>query len=85
MEFEEDCCNAYNILRKEGDKLINLFLLMLSAGMPELNHEKDIQWLVKRLNLNLSEQEASKVFKKEIINAIYSTSRRLDNLAHNIK
>jgi hypothetical protein len=42
LEFEEDCCRAFNILRKEGNKLINLFLLMLSAGMPELNHEKDL-------------------------------------------
>jgi len=51
FKFEEDCCKAYNILRKEGSKLINLFLLMLSAGMPELNHDKDIMHLVKKLNL----------------------------------
>lgn len=51
LRFEEDCCKAYNILRKEGNKLINLFLLMLSAGMPELSVEKDIEFLEKRLNL----------------------------------
>lgn len=83
--FEEDCCKAYNILRKEGNKLINLFLLMLSAGMPELNHEDDIMHLVKKLNLGKSEQEASIIFRKEIQNAMNSTSRRFDNLAHNIK
>lgn len=70
LRFEEDCCKAYNILRKEGDQLVNLFLLMLSAGMPELNHEKDIEFLVKKLNFGMTEQEASKLFKKEIINAI---------------
>ena len=43
---------------------------MLSAGMPELNHEKDIEFLVKKLNFGMTEQEANKLFKKEIINAI---------------
>lgn len=37
LEFEELCCLAYNILRKKGNELINLFLIMLSAGMPELS------------------------------------------------
>jgi len=37
IEFEWLCCEAYNILRLEGHKLINLFLIMLSAGMPELS------------------------------------------------
>jgi len=39
---------------------------MLSAGMPELNHEKDIDHMVQKLKLELSEQEASKDFKKKI-------------------
>jgi len=54
-DFEEDCCTAYNIIRKEGNILINLFLLMLSAGMPELNKEKDIEFLVERLHFELTE------------------------------
>lgn len=37
LQFEDDMCQAYNVLRKNGNKLINLLLLMLSAGMPELN------------------------------------------------
>jgi phosphatidylinositol-4,5-bisphosphate 3-kinase len=41
-DFEEKCCVAYNILRKEGKQLINMFLIMLSAGMPELKKEEDI-------------------------------------------
>jgi len=85
FKFEEDCCTAYNIVRKEGKKLINLFLLMLSAGMPELNHEKDIDHMVQKLKLELSEQEASKDFKKKIQEAIHTTTRRIDNLAHNAK
>ena len=45
-EFEDLCCRAYNILRSEGHKIINMFLIMLSAGMPELSKEADIDFLV---------------------------------------
>lgn len=41
-DFEDKCCQAYNILRKEGHQLINMFLIMLSAGMPELKQDQDI-------------------------------------------
>ena len=58
---------------------------MLSAGMPELNKEKDIEFLVERLHFELTEQEASKLFKKEIIKAMNNKMRRFDNVAHNIK
>lgn len=85
LEFEQDCCDAYNILRKNGSKLINLFLLMLSAGMPELMQDSDIQYMVTKLNLDMTEQEASKLMKKEIARAQNTISRRMDNLAHNIK
>jgi phosphatidylinositol-4,5-bisphosphate 3-kinase len=32
-EFEEMCCKAYNLIRKYGNFLINIFRLMLSAGI----------------------------------------------------
>jgi hypothetical protein len=43
-----------------------MFLIMLSAGMPELKQDQDVQFLVNRLDLGISEQEASNKFKKEI-------------------
>ena len=49
------CCKAYNTLRKEGNKLINLFLLMLSAGMPELSKDKHLEYLVDKMNFHMSE------------------------------
>ncbi len=30
--FKEHCINAYNNIRKHGNFLINIFLMMLSAG-----------------------------------------------------
>lgn len=34
--FEEMCCKGYNLIRKHGHFIINIFKLMLSAGIPEL-------------------------------------------------
>jgi|LakMenE01Jun11ns_1017448.scaffolds.fasta_scaffold8761943_1 hypothetical protein len=58
---------------------------MLSAGMPELKHKQEINTLVIKLMLNSSDQEAEKKFKEEIVAAYNTFSRRIDNLAHNIK
>jgi len=62
-----------------------MFLIMLSAGMPELRKDEDLQWLVDKLDMNISEQEASNKFKKEIQKAMRTSSRRFDNFVHNIK
>ena len=35
-DFERMCCEAYNLVRARGNLLINLFILMVPAGMPEL-------------------------------------------------
>ena len=83
--FEKLCCKAYNILRKEGHRFINMFLIMLSAGMPELSKELDIQYIVNALKLDYTNQEASVHFKKEIERASRTWSRRFDNFLHNYK
>lgn len=64
--FIDNCCQAYRCLRQNSNQLINLFLIMLSAGMPELKKKEEIQRLVTKLDINASEQEADKKFKEEI-------------------
>lgn len=44
-KFESHCTEAYNLIRKHGNFLINIFLLMISAGMPELQNPSDIEYL----------------------------------------
>ena len=58
---------------------------MLSAGMPELKQKEEINKLVIKLDITASEQEASKKFKGEIVEAQQTISRRFDNLAHNYR
>lgn len=84
-QFNSLCCRAYNIIRKNGWKLINLFLLMQSAGMPELKRSSDIEYMRNMLSLQFTDMEAEAKFKKEIINSMNSRIRTLDNLIHNLK
>ena len=83
--FEKYCCKAYNYIRKHGKRLINLFMLMISAGMPELKKKEEIKYLREMLSLKLTEMEADSKFSSEIKNALDNTFRRLDNFLHNIK
>ena len=73
------------MLRHNSNKIINLFLIMLSAGMPELQKKEEIRKLEIKLSLNSSDREAEKIFIKEIKEAMTTFSRRIDNAAHNWK
>lgn len=83
--FQANCCQAYNLLRHNSNKIINLFLIMLSAGMPELSEKGEIGKLEQKLNLKSSDREAEKIFIREIDEAMKTFSRRVDNVAHNWK
>lgn len=80
--FKDYCCKAYNYVRKHGKRLINLFLLMTSAGMPELKNKADIAHLQKTLSLRMTEKEASSKFVEEIDNALNNYFRSIDNVIH---
>lgn len=81
-EFVALCCSAFNILRKEASLFLNLFSLMIPAGMPELSCTEDIHYLRDQLLLTLSDDAASKAFKKEIKKTISDFYRRVDNSIH---
>lgn len=83
--FQDYCCKAYNYIRKHGKRLINLFMLMISAGMPELKNKEEIKYLRDQLSLKLTEMEADSKFTMEIQNSLNNTFRRIDNFLHNFK
>ncbi|CAI2363182.1 unnamed protein product [Moneuplotes crassus] len=83
--FIKLCCDSFNILRKNSRRLINLFSLMTSAGMPELYKDEHIEYLVNALVLEYTDAEASVLFQKEIKKALATWSRRVDNFIHNVK
>jgi len=81
--FKDLCFKAFNVLRKHADTLENLFLLMVSAGMPELMDRADVSYLRDMLCLDCTDKQAEKRFKTEINNSLDGTWRRLDNFIHN--
>ena len=83
--FKQLSAKAFNQLRKHSSVFINLFELMVSAKMPELMKKEDILYLKDMLCLDKTEEEAAQLFKAELYKSLNATSRRFDNLIHNLK
>ena len=85
VRFKQLCERAFLILRRKGPLLINLFVMMLSAGLPELRSLDDIGYLRKTLLLSSSEEDAIKDFRKKFDHAINkSLSTSMNWFAHNL-
>ena len=81
--FEEQGSMAYNILRKNAHTLINLLQLMIVADIDQLN-DNSIRFLIDRLKLFKTDEEASADFKNQIQHATSAWTRRVDSVFHNI-
>jgi len=75
---------AFFSLRQNALIVENLFILMVSAQMPELMMEEDIYYLREKLYLNMTEKKAEKKLMEEINKSLDSTFRRIDNMIHNL-
>ena len=90
--FKGKCCQAYNKLRMKGNLLITLFVLMLPAGMPELRErtgeykpgedKKGIDYLVDKLSLDFTLEQANEKFQYELENCKNDVRRQIDNCCH---
>lgn len=78
-EFQETCGQALNIMRTQGDLLISLFRLMISCGIPELEHEDDILYLENKLMLGLNDVSATEKFKQEITMSMNTKTTRYND------
>ena len=58
---------------------------MLSAGMPELQKIKDINYMLEKLHINATDDEARDIFYAEIEKSRKELYRRIDNFIHNYK
>ena len=76
-DFVAECGSAYNILRENGSTLINLFLLMVPAGMPELASSEDINYLRDQLAFGKGIEDAKKVLKLKYITLFKIVSSNL--------
>jgi CRP-like cAMP-binding protein len=82
--FVELCCDVYNILRENSGLLVSLVSLAIPCELPELQDEKDVQWLYDKLLVGKTDDEASEHFKKELDLAIKTVGTRINDAAHMI-
>eukprot|EP00252_Welwitschia_mirabilis_P014030 TRINITY_DN31050_c0_g1_i1.p1 TRINITY_DN31050_c0_g1~~TRINITY_DN31050_c0_g1_i1.p1 ORF type:complete len:805 (-),score=163.60 TRINITY_DN31050_c0_g1_i1:204-2618(-) len=74
--FKTYCCEAYNILRKSSNLLLNLFYLMAGASIPDIasDPEKGILKLQEKFRLDLDDEEAIQFFQtliNESVSALF--------------
>ncbi|XP_063061973.1 phosphatidylinositol 4,5-bisphosphate 3-kinase catalytic subunit beta isoform [Engraulis encrasicolus] len=83
--FRQYCEDAYLVLRRNGNLIITLFALMLTAGLPELTSVKDIQYLKDSLALGKTEDEALKQFRQKFDEALReSWTTKVNWMAHHL-
>lgn len=73
---------ALHVLRSHGATLVNLFSLMVPAGMPELSQKEDINYLRDMLMLDLTEEQVNEALAREVEAALKNRFKRLDNTIH---
>ncbi|NXM75585.1 P3C2G kinase, partial [Serilophus lunatus] len=84
QEFVELCCQAYNILRKHSQLLLNLLEMMLHAGLPELNRIQDLKYVYDNLRPQDSDLQATSYFTRKIKESLECFPVKLNNLIHTL-
>ncbi|XP_064634199.1 phosphatidylinositol 4-phosphate 3-kinase C2 domain-containing subunit alpha-like isoform X2 [Lineus longissimus] len=81
QEFVDLCCEAFNVLRKNGAFLITLLRLMSASGIPGINHNAAMY--VQRVLLpDCSDTEAIAAFTRMIQGSLKSVSTQFNFFLH---
>ncbi|EGC30605.1 hypothetical protein DICPUDRAFT_58194 [Dictyostelium purpureum] len=81
-QFVNYCCTAYNILRKNAKLFMNLFAMMVSTGIPELQSMEDLNYLKESFSLELSDDKARDKFINLIHESLSTKRTQLNNAIH---
>mmetsp|Transcript_7321 Transcript_7321/g.12025 ORF Transcript_7321/g.12025 Transcript_7321/m.12025 type:complete len:130 (-) Transcript_7321:138-527(-) len=84
-DFVEIAKDAFCVVRSNAVLWESLFLLMVSAGMPECLKASDIEYMRNQMLLDKTYTESRRLFENEITKARTDTFRRIDNFVHNLK
>lgn len=82
--FTDLCSTAYNLLRVQASLFMNLFAMMMSSGMPELQTEEDLYYLKDTLDLDLSDSQAAQKFSSMLDSSSKALSTRVNWFFHNL-
>lgn len=83
QQFVDNCCKAFNLLRKRYSLLVNLMKLMSCSDIPGMNMEA-VNFVQNNLLLNLSDTEATVQFTRMIDESLKSLFPRLNFFAHTL-
>jgi phosphatidylinositol-4-phosphate 3-kinase len=82
-EFVDLCCKGFNVVRKNGNLLLNLFALMASSGIPGVNHDA-VKYVQSALLPDLSNSEAAATFARMIEESLSSWFTQWNFFFHNL-
>eukprot|EP01102_Stenamoeba_stenopodia_P009928 TRINITY_DN2950_c0_g4_i1.p1 TRINITY_DN2950_c0_g4~~TRINITY_DN2950_c0_g4_i1.p1 ORF type:complete len:949 (+),score=178.17 TRINITY_DN2950_c0_g4_i1:889-3735(+) len=82
LKFQRICKQAYNILRHNSTTFINLFQMMVSTGIPELQTSDDINYLRESFKLGASDAEAGEYFENLILESYNTKTTVLNDAIH---
>jgi hypothetical protein len=75
---------AYNILREKAHLFVNLFVMMLGSGLPELQTIDDVSYMVDMFRSDLSNADAAADFSSQINSCVDSSNTKMLWLFHSI-
>nr|CAD7442876.1 unnamed protein product [Timema bartmani] len=81
--FVDLCCQAFNIVRKHGNLLLNLFCLMVGSGIPGVTMES-VNYVQQALSPELSNPEAAAMFARMIEGSLKSWFTQFNFFLHNL-
>ncbi|CAD5207974.1 unnamed protein product [Bursaphelenchus xylophilus] len=85
--FIDYCTTAFCIIRRHANLIINLFSLMLDAGIPDVTVEKDkaVQTILERFHLQLTDEEAYKEITRIIHSSLSAKIPIIADFVHDVK
>ena len=73
---------AFNELRRSSHVLITLITLLLGAGLPGVQSSADPAYLAQMLRLELTDEEAEKLWEQLVKSSLGTRTRQADDMAH---
>jgi len=83
--FVQLCVEAYNILRKNANLILNLISLMADANIPDFANDKSLLQIKDRFQLEKNDEEAGESFKKLMTESVTALFPRLSERIHRWK
>eukprot|EP00026_Physarum_polycephalum_P001561 Phypoly_transcript_01563.p1 GENE.Phypoly_transcript_01563~~Phypoly_transcript_01563.p1 ORF type:complete len:1080 (-),score=193.50 Phypoly_transcript_01563:61-3189(-) len=80
--FVAVCCRSYNVLRRHAHLFINLFAMMLSTSIPELQTPDDVMYLRRAFMMDLDDARATEAFTSMIYESLATKSTQVNWAVH---